>query len=67
MSNIASHAIHASRVMYIDVVYACGHRANVKVSPTTNAKLIREIQRETKRAKCGTFRKLAANKARGAK
>ena len=64
MSTMVSKATHASRVKYIDVIYACGHTANVKVSPTVGAKLVREIQREAKRDNCGSCRIIAANKAR---
>jgi hypothetical protein len=67
MSTIVSSAMHASRVKYIDVVYACGHTVSLKVSPTISADYIREIRREAKVSLCQVCRTSAGSKARHAK
>jgi hypothetical protein len=64
MSTIVSLATHASRVKFLEVVNACGHTVEVKVSPSISAAYIREIRREAKRLLCAGCRAAAANKAR---
>ena len=54
MSTIVSEATHASRVRYLRRRHACGHTAEVKVSPTISAAYVREIRREAKAA-CARF------------
>jgi hypothetical protein len=64
MSAIQNKASHASRVKYLEVVNACGHITEVKVSPTICDAYVREIRREAKRLLCAGCRATAANKAR---
>ena len=63
MSTIENKAAHASRVKLLEVVNACGHTSEVKVSPSISPVYVREIRREAKRSLCAGCRS-AANKAR---
>ena len=63
MSTSQNDATHASRVKYLEVVNACGHTSEVKVSPSIRSVYVREIRREAKRLLCAGCRS-AASKAR---